>query len=294
MRQYSFTTVDVFTDRRFGGNQLAVVTDARGLADGEMQAIAAEFNFSETTFVLPPANASHSARVRIFHRTGELPFAGHPNVGTGFVLAQRIRDIDLLQFEEIAGVVDVAVRRDPGGTPIGATITAPRPLTLGPEIAPATIAACAGITPDDIVIERHPPIQLSMGNPFIVAEVTLDALGRATPDLPSFRRAIADRPDFANRLSLHLYSCTSDGIRARMFAPLAGTIEDAATGSANAPLGGLLLSLSGEDRGEFTMIQGVEMGRPSRMEVVAMRTPAGIRAKVGGACVTVSTGEILV
>ena len=141
MRQYCFTTVDVFTDRRFGGNQLAVVTDARGLSDGEMQAIAAEFNFSETTFVLPPANPSHSARVRIFHRTGELPFAGHPNVGTGFILAQARRDIDLLHFEEVAGVVAVTVRRDPAGTPIGATITAPRPLTLGPEIALTTVAA---------------------------------------------------------------------------------------------------------------------------------------------------------
>jgi len=294
MRHYSFTTVDVFTDRRFGGNQLAVVTDARGLSDGEMQAIAAEFNFSETTFVLPPANPSHSARVRIFHRTGELPFAGHPNVGTGFVLARASRDIDVLKFEEVAGIVDVAVRRNPAGTPIGATITAPQPLTLGPEIAPATVAACAGIAPDDILTERHRPIQVSTGHPFILAEVTLDALGRATPDVPCFRRAIADRPDFANRLSLHLYSCTSDGIRARMFAPLAGTMEDAATGSANASLGGLLLSLSGEDRGEFTMVQGVEMGRPSRLEVAAMRTPEGIRAKVGGGCVTISTGEILV
>jgi len=293
MRQYSFTTLDVFTDRRFGGNQLAVVTDARGLSDGEMQAIAAEFNFSETTFVLPPANPSHSARVRIFHRTGELPFAGHPNVGTGFVLAQARREIDLLKFEEIAGIVDVAVRRDAGGAAIGATITAPRPLALGPEIAPDIVAACAGLTPDDIVIERHRPVQVSMGNPFIVAEVTSDALGRATPDLPSFRRAIADHSDFADRFSLHLYACTSDGIRARMFAPLAGTIEDAATGSANAALGGWLLSLSSDDRREFTVIQGVEMRRPSRIEVVAMRTPEGIRATVGGGCVTVSTGELL-
>jgi len=100
MRHYRFATVDVFTERRFGGNQLAVLPDAQGLSDEEMQAIAAEFNFSETAFVLPASDPAHSARVRIFHRTGELPFAGHPNVGTGFVLAREGRDADgVLRFE---------------------------------------------------------------------------------------------------------------------------------------------------------------------------------------------------
>ena len=112
MQAYPFVTVDVFTDRRFGGNPLAVFPDARGLSDGDMQALAAEFNLSETTFVLPPEDPANTARVRIFNRTAEMSFAGHPNVGTGFVLAQQGRDRDgALLFEEIAGLVEVRVDR---------------------------------------------------------------------------------------------------------------------------------------------------------------------------------------
>ena len=111
MRRYAFVTVDVFTDRRFGGNPLAVFPDARGLADAEMQALAAEFNLSETTFVLPPDDPAHTARVRIFNRSYEMAFAGHPNIGTGYVLAAlraTERDGPLL-FEELAGLVEVRI-----------------------------------------------------------------------------------------------------------------------------------------------------------------------------------------
>ena len=107
MPDYAYATVDVFTERRFGGNPLAVFTDARGLDGATMQALAAEMNYSETTFVLPPDDPAHTARVRIFHRTAEMPFAGHPNVGTGWVLAQAGRAKDgVLRFEEIAGLVE--------------------------------------------------------------------------------------------------------------------------------------------------------------------------------------------
>ncbi|MGH7122881.1 MAG: PhzF family phenazine biosynthesis protein, partial [Stellaceae bacterium] len=107
MTAFPFATVDVFTDRRFGGNPLAVFPDARGMSDADMQRLAAEFNLSETTFVLPPADHANTARVRIFNRTSEMPFAGHPNVGTGYVLAQQGRDQDgALRFEEIAGLVE--------------------------------------------------------------------------------------------------------------------------------------------------------------------------------------------
>src|SRR5512147_2380707 len=135
MRRYSFVTVDVFTDRRFGGNPLAVFTDARGLSDADMQALAAELNLSETTFVLPPENAAHTARVRIFNRTAEMPFAGHPNVGTGYVLALEGRDGDgVLRFEEMAGLVEGRIERAGDGVATGATIAAPQPLSLGMEI----------------------------------------------------------------------------------------------------------------------------------------------------------------
>src|SRR4051794_8624846 len=112
MRTFPFVTVDVFTDRRFGGNPLAVFPDARGISDAEMQALAAEFNLSETTFVLPPEDSANTARVRIFNRIAEMPFAGHPNVGTGFVLADRAVG-GLLRFEQIAGLVEVRIA--PGG-----------------------------------------------------------------------------------------------------------------------------------------------------------------------------------
>src|SRR5260370_9714886 len=103
MRSFSFVTVDVFTDHRFGGNPLAVFPDAQGLSDGEMQSLAAEFNLSETTFVLPPEDAANTARVRIFNRRSEMPFAGHPNVGTGWVLARLGRPRDgVLRFPELA------------------------------------------------------------------------------------------------------------------------------------------------------------------------------------------------
>ena len=120
MRSFSFVTVDVFTDRRFGGNPLAVFPDARGLTDTEMQALAAEFNLSETTFVLPPADPANTARVRIFNRKSEMPFAGHPNVGTAFLLASagtyhgRAIAGDRLVFEEIAGLVPLDIGRESG------------------------------------------------------------------------------------------------------------------------------------------------------------------------------------
>src|ERR1700693_121241 len=131
MPSYEFVTVDVFTDRRFGGNPLAVFPDARGLSDEQMQALAAEFNLSETTFVLPPDNPQNHARVRIFTTRAELPFAGHPNVGTGYVLARPTENPPHhLVFEEIAGLVRVHLLRDANGSIGGARISAPRALSI--------------------------------------------------------------------------------------------------------------------------------------------------------------------
>src|SRR5215216_7506802 len=135
MSHVAYEVVDVFTTSRFGGNPLAVILDARGLADALMQQIAAEFGYSETSFVLPPADPQHTAQVRIFTPTTEVPFAGHPNVGTAFVLARRGsvfgQPIDArMCFEERAGLVDVAIVRTEGAI-TGAAITAPRPLEIG-------------------------------------------------------------------------------------------------------------------------------------------------------------------
>ncbi|MFC4456133.1 PhzF family phenazine biosynthesis protein [Deinococcus sonorensis] len=288
-----FVTVDVFTDRPFGGNPLAVFPDARGLTEGEMQALAAELNLSETTFVLPPEHPGSTARVRIFNRTAEMPFAGHPMVGTGFVLADRSRD-GLLRFEVPAGLVDVQVDHDARGAATGATIAAPQPLRIGGALPPGLVAECAGISPDGIVTVRHPPTLASDGgNPRVLVEVTEAALAAATPDLAAFRRAVAATPELGGLLSLYLYRRDGSRLRTRMFSPLTGTWEDPATGSAATPLAGFLLHRSGAISGAWEILQGVEMGRPSLLRTTAQRTPDGIRARVGGGCVRVLQGHAM-
>jgi trans-2,3-dihydro-3-hydroxyanthranilate isomerase len=294
MKTCAFVTVDVFTERRFGGNPLAVFPDARGLSDAAMQSLATEFNLSETTFVLPPADPANTARVRIFNRTYEMAFAGHPNVGTGYVLAQQGRDKGgVLRFEEIAGLVEVKVERDAAGVLTGTTITAPQPLSLGAKVPAETVAACAGLVATDVLSAAHPPLVATVGMSFVLAEVSPAALSRATPNIAEFRAAVARQPELAKRLSLYLYARGADPIwiRARMFAPLAGTWEDPATGSAATPLAALLLSFTKDERARFTIDQGAEMGRPSLLRVEAHRAPDGLRATVGGNCVPVLRGE---
>jgi trans-2,3-dihydro-3-hydroxyanthranilate isomerase len=294
MRTYAFVTVDVFTDRRFGGNPLAVFPDANGLSDGEMQSLAAEFNLSETTFVLPPSDATNTARVRIFNRTAEMPFAGHPNVGTGWVLAGMGRARGgLMRFEELAGLVEVHVD---GASVV--TIAAPQPLSLGAEMPASLVAGCVGVDVGDVVVSSHQPVAASVGNSFVIAEVTATALTRAVPDHSRFRSAVEAFPSLGpRRLPIYLYA--QDGkspdvtrLRARMFSPLSGTIEDAATGSAATPLAALLLSLTKSGEGRYDITQGIEMGRPSLLVCTARRSADGIRASVGGGCVPVLKGEI--
>jgi trans-2,3-dihydro-3-hydroxyanthranilate isomerase len=293
MKSYEFVTVDVFTDRRFGGNPLAVFPDAQGLSDAEMQSLATEFNLSETTFVLPPADPANTARVRIFNRSAEMPFAGHPNVGTGWVLAGRGRAKDgVLRFEEIAGLVEIKVEPD------GVTIAAPQPLSLGAEMPADLLAGCVGLEAREVVTSSHRPVMASVGNSFVVAEVTPDALTRATPDLARFRDAVTVFPALGpRRLPLYLYAqdektAASTRLRARMFSPLSGTVEDAATGSAATPLAALLLSLGTQQMHRYDITQGVEMGRPSLLRASAHRATDGIRASVGGGCVPVFRGEV--
>ncbi|HEV3493827.1 MAG TPA: PhzF family phenazine biosynthesis protein [Reyranella sp.] len=300
MRTYAFVTVDVFTDRRFGGNPLAIFPDASGLSDGEMQSLATEFNLSETTFVVPPENPANTARVRIFNRTSEMPFAGHPNVGTGWVLAGLGRDRDgLLRFEEIAGLVEVSVERNGSGGQLRAvTIAAPQPLSLGAEMPVELLAGCAGLDVSDVVVAAHRPVVASVGNSFIIAEVKAAALSRAIPDIARFRSAVEAFPALGpRRLPLYLYA--QDGqnadairLRARMFSPLSGTVEDAATGSAATPLAALLLSLTKDSEQRYDITQGVEMGRPSLLLCSARRAADGVRASVGGGCVPVLKGEV--
>lgn len=295
MTRHRFVTLDVFTDRRFGGNQLAVFPDGRGFSDAQMQALSAEFNLSETTFVLPPADPANSARVRIFNRVAEMPFAGHPSVGTAFLLAEAGQDRDgRLRLEVPAGVVEVEVWRDAAGQVTGTSIAAPQALRVGTTMPVEDIAACGGIAPEGIVVARHPPTLASDGgNPRVLTEVTPEALTAAAPDIAAYRSMVARHEAVRKHLSLYLYCRDGDRIRTRMFSPLTGTWEDAATGSAATPLAGFLLHLSGAESGAWDMLQGVEMGRPSLLRTTARRTGSGIRATVGGGCVRVLEGEAI-
>jgi trans-2,3-dihydro-3-hydroxyanthranilate isomerase len=290
VREFAFRTVDVFTNQRFGGNPLAVFPDARGLSARDMQALAAEMNLSETTFVLPPSDPSNTARVRIFNRTAEMPFAGHPNVGTAFVLACLRPELgDTLRFEELAGLVEVRVERGDDGAPVGAEIDAPQPLrTLG-VLDPSDVARCVGLEASSVRLDTHPPVRATVGVEFALAELAPAALSNAAPDLAAFRR-VAAANGVSDRFSLFVYCRAGNQIRARMFAPLSGTFEDAATGSANATLGALLLERLGGSSLSFEAIQGAEMGRPSFLRVTARRGSDGVRASVGGGCVDVLAG----
>src|SRR3954454_5961852 len=167
--QRRYVTVDVFTDCAFGGNPLAVVLDAQGLTSAQMQAVATEFNYSETTFVLPPADPAHDAQVRIFTVRSEIPFAGHPNVGTAFVLATQAKPPPArLLFEEIAGLVPVEIQSE-GGKVVGTELPAPHPLGRLTSVSAEQAASCLSLSTFDVSIERHARQTVSAGLPLLVA-----------------------------------------------------------------------------------------------------------------------------
>ena len=293
---YRYYICDVFTDTRFGGNQLAVLPEAQGLSDRQMQQIAREFNFSESTFVLP-AEKGHDRRVRIFTPTAEIPFAGHPNVGTAFTLAATgaFGSVDqpvTVTFEEKAGLVPITITRRNGS--IWCELTAPAPLSLGPVVPRELLAAAVSLTPDDVITTTNPPQVASVGLPFVVAELRdRDALARARAHGPGLDaiKALGVVPD------IHLYVRSGDefDLRTRMFAPYDGVPEDPATGSANCALAALLTRQRKETSGVFTyrIAQGVEMGRPSVLEARSeKRDGEVVGTRIGGASVLVSEGTI--
>jgi trans-2,3-dihydro-3-hydroxyanthranilate isomerase len=295
--QRRYITVDVFTDRAFGGNQLAVVLDAGGLSTAQMQAIASEFNYSETTFVLPPGDSAHDAQVRIFTVRSEIPFAGHPNVGTAFVLAaQMAKTPGRFRFEEGAGLVPVEVLTEQGRV-VGAELTAPQPLKRLTAFSAAQAAACLSLSAADVRADRHPPLIASVGLPFLMVELTSrEALKRARPDATAFARILpCDGSDA-------VYFYTRDvppgekpcELQARMFHPgSSGLSEDPATGSATVAAATLLADLSSERDGELKLRigQGVDMGRPSLL-LTRVRKENGVvvSAHVGGNCVQMMEG----
>jgi trans-2,3-dihydro-3-hydroxyanthranilate isomerase len=293
--RYRYFICDVFTSVRFGGNPLAVLPDARGLTPAQMQKIAREFNFSESTFVLPPERGG-TRRVRIFTPTKDLPFAGHPNVGTAFVLA-TIGDVagEGVVFEEPAGPVPVAISRRDGR--VFCELLAPETLSTEKTATAEQIAAAVSLTTTDVVSTTHPPQVASAGLPFLFAELRdRSALERARARMDGIDALVAAG------LNPDVFVYVRDGggpdgfdVRARMFAPLDGVSEDPATGSANCALAGLLAKHDPRPSGEirYRIAQGVEMGRPSVLEArVAKKDGAVGEIRIGGDSTMVSEGTI--
>lgn len=290
-----YVTIDVFTDRPFGGNPLAVVLDAQGLSSERMQTIAAEFNYAETTFVLPPKNPAHTAEVRIFTPKAEMPFAGHPNVGTAFVLAcANSQSDDRLIFEEKAGLVHMDLIRE-GGVVVATRLAAPQALSFGEEIAVDLVAAACSLKPGDIKVDVHRPKVASCGAGLLFVELSSRAvLARATPRADVFARELPRE----RIVGIHLYVQTKESerdIQTRMFAPEHGIPEDPATGGANVALIGLLAHHRPE--ADLTLAktigQGFDMGRPSVLQASAEKKAGTVVAcYIGGRCVPMMSGTI--
>jgi trans-2,3-dihydro-3-hydroxyanthranilate isomerase len=262
-----------------------------------MQQIAREFNFSETTFVFPP-KAGHTRHVRIFTPVREIPFAGHPNVGTAFVLASigefgEMKSSLTVIFEEDAGLVSVAIQGF-GGKVASCELIAPQSVSFGKTLPVELVADAISIDANEIVTKTHGPQVTSVGLPFVMVELRdRSVLERARIKMSGFEALVAQdvMPDVC------LYTHATDGfdIRARMFAPLSGVPEDPATGSANCALAGLLAHYNPQLNGSFRwrIAQGVEMGRPSTL-IARAEKKAGVvqTTRIGGASVVVSEGFI--
>lgn len=300
-RHYRYYTADVFTARVFGGNQLAVLPDARGLTSEEMQQIAREFNLSETVFVLPPQASEYTRRLRIFTPGTELPFAGHPTIGTAHVLASIGEipveaEVTRIVFEEGVGPVPVAIRAAKG-RPVSAQLTAAKLPEFGPmPPSKAKLAAVLSLEAADLLENNFAPAAVSCGVPFLFIPVR---------DRSALQRVRLDRNRWETLLSSfwapHLYVFARDperdgsDLRARMFAPAIGIVEDPATGAAATALAGYLGTREATPSGTIRWVveQGFEMGRPSILEIEADKRDGEIvAARVGGASVLVSEGTM--
>ena len=292
MRPYRYYTCDVFTDRQFGGNPLAVLTDARDLSDATMQAIAREFNYSETTFVVPPTDVRNTARLRIFTPGGELPFAGHPTVGSAFVLSTigATPGATELVFEQSVGPVRVRVDRS-GGQVVACALTAPRqPERVASLPAPVELASMLGLDQNALLGEAG---VWSCGVPFAVIPLaTVDALKSVRLNVDRWQRLLG------NHVGQKIYPVAriDDATwRVRMFAPSLGVAEDPATGAAAAALAGWLVATQPLDRGtrRWRILQGEDIGRASVIELEADIADGCISAvRVGGRSVMIAEGTL--
>lgn len=298
----AFHTLDVFTQKRFGGNPLAVVHDADGLDTHLMQTVAREFNLSETVFVLKPKSAAHTARVRIFTPAAEVPFAGHPTVGTAVLLAE-LRGASsggdgdaLIVLEEEVGFVRIGVRLRRAATSF-AEFDAPR-LPEEQEAPPHLdrLAAMLGLIPSEIGFENHRPTRFTAGNAFLFVPVTnLEAMAKARVIEPHWSAAFSGQQSVGAFLYTRQTVHSTSAFHARMFAPHVGVQEDPATGSAAAAFAGVVHRFDELTSGTHRRVieQGYEMGRPSQIEL-SLETGSGALAgvRIGGHAVRVSEGTI--
>jgi trans-2,3-dihydro-3-hydroxyanthranilate isomerase len=292
MRHFRYYTCDVFTARAFGGNPLAVLPDAGALDDATMQAIAREFNLSETVFVVPPEDRAHTARLRIFTPGGELPFAGHPTVGTAFVLATigATPGASDIVFEEGVGPVPVRIDRHAGEV-VGCALTAAqRPARVGRMPARGRLAPMLGLAAADLVDGAE---VWSCGVPFgVIPLASVDALARVQLRPDRWAALLADHD---GRKVYPVARVDDSTWRVRMFAPSLGVAEDPATGSAAAALAGWLIEREPPAEGprRWRVLQGVEIGRPSEIALeadVVGGAPTAVR--VGGRAVMISEGTL--
>ena len=292
-----FVTLDVFTGRRFAGNPLAVVLDPDGLDTAAMQTIAREFNLSETVFVWPPEDRPTRARLRIFTPANELPFAGHPTVGTA-VLLGRLDGGGAREFvlQETIGPVPCRVRST-GPDSGHAAFEIPRlPFKDAEGPAPDAIAASVGLASGDVGLETFPAERWSAGNPFAMVPIRgLDAMSRCTVDRARFDATFGAGARPAAFLFCRQTQEQGNTFHARMFAPSFGILEDPATGSAAAAFAGYLAAHGGYSDGEHVIRieQGYEMGRPSLMELT-IRIAGGqlTSGAIAGDAVLVMEGKI--
>lgn len=292
-----FVTLDVFTDQRLAGNPLAVVIEADGLEQPQMQAVAREFNLPETVFLLPPGDTENRARLRIFTPKAELPFAGHPTVGTAVLLGCMsslgggTRDFTL---EEPIGLVRCRVERQ-GRDRGRAQFIVPRlPERAGPAGDKAALATALRLEPDDIGFSNFSPARWSAGLTFTFVPLRgLDAIRRAAPDPARFESAFGGK-EFGKA---YMFSGETEDpknhFHVRMFAPGLGVPEDPATGSAAAAFAGLLAAGRPDGEHRVRVEQGHEMSRPSLIEIdFTIRSRALVEVVIGGSAVMLSEGTI--
>lgn len=296
MREIGYHLYDVFTERRFSGNQLGVVPDASGLSGSQMQMIARELNLSETIFFLPPENADHTAKVRIFMPLGELPFAGHPTIGGAIAFAgwNKLPEGSRIMLEEGVGPIACIVSADEfGGEASFAAARLPEPVVF--ESQEDAVAKALGLAQTDLGFGSHKVHATSGGVPYVTIPVaSLDALASARIDPQAWLSLEVEKEGkFAGA---YLYAPVGENaFQARMFAPWDGIPEDPATGSAAAAFAGTLHRFESMADGfhAFSIRQGVEMGRPSDIQLSILVSGNAISSvSIAGKAVKTASGTL--